>query len=91
MKKLKAGFKKFASESLSKKGKIPPGQAQERRMAHDLYTLKTKPISMERLGTHTEKDVEEWLKEYREAIHKPKNIINMGESGVRVGVQQVRK
>jgi hypothetical protein len=56
----------------------------------DLHTIKTKPIAQARLDSHTEEDVEAWFKEYREWVKKlkileGKYILNMDETGVRIG------
>jgi hypothetical protein len=55
-----------------------------------IHKIKTKPISNNRVDTHSEKDLEDWFAKYRETlqkynIKKPKNIHNMDESGARVG------
>ena len=55
-----------------------------------LHSLKTKPIERARLQSHSEKEVEEWYQGYRAAlakykITKGKHILNMDESGARVG------
>ena len=55
-----------------------------------LHTIETKPIAYTRLETHTEEAVKAWFKEYQDTlaeykITKGKNVLNMDESGARVG------
>lgn len=55
-----------------------------------LHTIKTKPIAQARLDTHTEEDVKDWFGKLQFTINqykitKAKNILNMDESGARVG------
>ncbi|KAF5202127.1 Transposase protein, partial [Thalictrum thalictroides] len=55
-----------------------------------LHTTKTKPIANARLDTHTEEEVIQWFGKLEFAMAKykiknPKNILNMDESGARVG------
>ncbi len=55
-----------------------------------LHTIKTKPIAHARLELHTEQDVKNWFKDYQETlteykITKGKQVLNMDESGARVG------
>src|SRR6266480_588854 len=54
-----------------------------------LHTIKTKPIAHELVESHTEDEVKRWFEDYRQdtckyGIHKPKNILNMDETGARV-------
>ena len=55
-----------------------------------LYTIKTKPIAHARLNSHTEDDVKAWFQDYHDTLHeykisKAKNVLNIDESGARVG------
>ncbi len=54
-----------------------------------LHTVHTKPITYERVESHTEKNIEEWFEELREVqakygIVKPKRVMNIDESGARI-------
>jgi hypothetical protein len=55
-----------------------------------LYTIKTKPIAHARLHSHTEAEIKQWFDDYHAALRKykitkAKNVINMDESGARIG------
>lgn len=55
-----------------------------------LHVIKTKPIERSQLESHTEDEVQTWFEDYQATltkykITKPKYILNMDESGVRVG------
>lgn len=55
-----------------------------------LHTIKTKLIAHARLDTHTEEDVRAWFGRLEYAVNQykiksPRNILNMDESGARVG------
>ena len=54
-----------------------------------LYTIRTKPIAYERVESHTEQDIKDWFKDYRQTlekyrIKKLKRILNIDESGARI-------
>ena len=60
------------------------------KASHIFHTLKTKPIERTRQESHSEDEVGDWFKGYQAAIKtynitKGKNLLNMDESGVRVG------
>ena len=53
--------------------------------------MKSKPIARQRVDIHTEEDIEIWFGKYEDALQRrgitePKNIYNMDESGVIIGV-----
>ena len=76
---------------------MPPQQAPSSswftnwlRNNSSLYTIKTKPIAHARLNSHTEDDVKAWFQDYHDTlreykISKAKNVLNIDESGARVG------
>lgn len=74
-------------------GKEPPSWrwfSQWLKSNTALHSIKTKPIERSRLESHTEAEVQAWFEDYhatlaRYKITKPKYVLNMDESGVRVG------
>ncbi|CZS90908.1 uncharacterized protein RAG0_01784 [Rhynchosporium agropyri] len=61
-----------------------------------LYTIKTKPIEAIRLETHIEEEVRAWFQELgdeiaRLQIDSRKKVLNMDESGIRVGCPSAEK
>ena len=87
----------FAAICHLKAAEKPPKPPPSRRWfqlwlkAHPgLHTIKTKPISHERVEIHDEKVVIEWFAKFqatlaRRRIRKSRNIHNFDESGVRIG------
>ena len=87
----------FAAICHLKAKEEPPKPAPSRRWfqlwlkAHpDLHTIKTKPISHDRIEIHDEKVVIDWFENFqamlaKRRIKRGKNIHNFDESGVRVG------
>jgi hypothetical protein len=54
-----------------------------------LHIIKTKPIALARLDSHTEQDVRDWFQKYRDTlaeykITNSKLVLNIDESGARV-------
>ena len=54
-----------------------------------LYTIRTKPITYERVESHTEQDIKDWFKDYRQTlekyrIKKLKRILNIDKSSTRI-------
>jgi hypothetical protein len=58
--------------------------------------VKSKPIARQRVDIHTEEDIEVWFGKYEDALQRrgitePKDIYNMDESGVIIGVVKAEK
>ena len=88
----------FAAIGHLKAQEVPPKPAPSwrwfqkwLRANEDLHTIKTKPISKQRVDIHTEADIKAWFEDKlrpvikQRGISHAKDIFNMDETGARVG------